>query len=163
MGMGGGNHFGTRGMNSGMDRERRSIDRLIPLDHLALFVNQDQVRNPKLSEVEAKGIDPETFRVLGVADGDMAGNALVKTEPGEQAERGGEPLLAMAALFLEGGKSRGRREVFGSSRSFSHMVKSIESHSVHSPGFRYCYTRGPQLSLLAGKGVVCLQGGDRII
>ena len=163
MGMGGGNHFGTRGMNSGMDRERSGIDRLIPLDHLALLINQDQVRNPNLSEVEAKGIDPETFRVFGVADGDMAGNALVKTEPGEQAERGGEPLLAVAALFLEGGKSRGRREVFRSSRSFGHVVESIESHSVHSAGFRYCYTRGRQRSLPAGKGVVCLQGGGWII
>src|SRR5438093_5417252 len=163
MGVGGGNHFGTRSMDTGMDRKRRGIDWLIPLDHLALFVNQDQVRNPNLSEVEAKGIDPETIRVLGVADGDMAGNALVKTEPGEQAERGGEPLLAVAALFLEGGKRRGRREVLRSSRSFGHAVKSIESHSVHSPGFRYCYTRGHKLSLPAGKGVVCLQGGGRII
>ena len=46
-------------------------------------------------------VDPEVIGVLGVARRDVAGDALVEAELPEQAERGGEALLAVQALFLD--------------------------------------------------------------
>ena len=49
----------------------------------------------------AERVDPEVVELLGVAGGDVAGDALVEAEPREQAERGGEALLAVQALVGE--------------------------------------------------------------
>ena len=73
-----------------------------------------------MPEVDAERIDPEAVGVLRVADGDVAGDAFVEPESGEQAERRRQALLAVAPLLLEGRESGRRREVFGSSGSFSH-------------------------------------------
>src|SRR5262249_52907766 len=42
--------------------------------------------------------------------GDVAGDALVKTEPGEEPEGPGQPPLAVAAFLLGGRKDRGARQ-----------------------------------------------------
>ena len=52
--------------------------------------------------MHSEGVDPEVVEPLGVAGGDVSGDALVESEPGEQPERGREPLLAMEALLLGG-------------------------------------------------------------
>ena len=47
------------------------------------------------------GIDPEVVEELGVAGGDVTGDALVEPEVPEQAEGGGEALFAVPALVLD--------------------------------------------------------------
>ena len=48
------------------------------------------------------GLTQKWSSVLGVAGGDVAGDALVEAELAEQPERGGQPLLAVQALLLDG-------------------------------------------------------------
>ena len=64
--------------------------------------------------------------MLGVARGDVAGDALVEPELAEQAERRGEALLAVQALLLDGvelreegevGKRCGHAEILGPRRT----------------------------------------------
>ena len=43
---------------------------------------------------------------LGVAHGDVPGDALAEAEPAEDAQRAGELLLAVQALVLDGGERR---------------------------------------------------------
>src|SRR5207302_9451324 len=62
-----------------------------------------------LAEVHAEGVDPEVVEPLGVAGGDVAGDAFVEAHLGEEAKAGGEALLAVQALLLdrvEGGRHR---------------------------------------------------------
>ena len=63
------------------------------------MVHQDQVGDADLSEVDAERVDPEPVRIAGIASGDVAGDAFVVSEPGEQAKRGSQALLAVAALL----------------------------------------------------------------
>ncbi len=70
------------------------------------MVHEDEVRRPDVAEVHAEGVHPEAVLALGVAGGDVAGHALVEPEPGEQPEAGGEALLAVLALLLDGGERR---------------------------------------------------------
>ena len=58
-------------------------------------------RDPDLLEAHAERVDPEVVEQLGVAGRDVAGDALVEAEAAEQPERGGEALLAVAALLLD--------------------------------------------------------------
>ena len=101
---------------------------VIALDDFALFVDQDQVGSADLREVHAEGIDPEPIGVLGIAHGDMAGDAFAESEAREQAECAGQMDFAMAALFFYGRESRGTFEVFDSSGSlsFSHKFKNTD-------------------------------------
>ena len=98
--MGGGHHVGAGRVDLGVDGERGRVDRPVALDHLAVVVDQDQVGDPDVAEVHAEGVDPEVVESLGVAGGDVAGHALVEAELREQAEGGGQPLLAVEALLL---------------------------------------------------------------
>ena len=56
----------------------------------------------------AERVDPEVVEPLGVARGDVAGDALVEAELAEQAEGGGEALLAVPPLLVDG-RERGQR------------------------------------------------------
>jgi hypothetical protein len=84
-----------------VDRERSLVDRGVALDHLAAVVDADQVVDADHLEVHPERVDPEPVRVLRVADGDVAGHALVEPEPPEQAERGGEALLQVESVLLD--------------------------------------------------------------
>ena len=57
-------------------------------------------------EAHPERVHPEVVEALGVAGGDVAGDALVEAEPPEEAEAGGEPLLAVQALLLDGRRTR---------------------------------------------------------
>ena len=59
----------------------------VALDDLALVVDEEQVGHPDVAEVHAERVDPEVVEQLGVAGGDVAGDALVEPELAEQAER----------------------------------------------------------------------------
>ena len=86
----------------------------LPSTTVARVVDADQVGDADVLEVHPERVDPEAVGVLGVADGDVTGDALVEAELAEQAERRGEPLLAVQALGLDGSKL-GRKARSGSS------------------------------------------------
>ena len=71
------------------------------LDDLALVVDQEQVAHPDLLEAHAERVHPEVVGQLGVAGGDVAGDALVEAEVAEEPEAGRQALLAVAALVLD--------------------------------------------------------------
>src|SRR2546425_737610 len=68
------------------------------------MIYQNQIGDANLAEVHAERVHPEMIEPLRIAGGDMAGDAFVKTEAGEQTKRGGEPLHAVTALFGGRGK-----------------------------------------------------------
>jgi len=109
---------GPRGVNPGMDRKGRAIDRPISFDHFALVVDQDQIGNANVPEVDTEGIYPETVGTLGVACGDVAGNSLVKPEPGEEAKGRGQAFFPVAAFLHRGREGWGYGQVRNPSRGF---------------------------------------------
>ena len=75
-----------------------------PSTTLPWWSTQDEVAGPDQPEAHAERVDPEQLGVLGVAPGQVAGDALVEAELVEQPEGGGHPLLEVGALLV------GRRE-----------------------------------------------------
>src|SRR5215467_11424951 len=116
MRMGGGDAIGARRMDGRMDRKRGPVHRVFAFDHFALAVDQDQVRNADLTEIHSEGVDPEMVVLFGVARGNVPGDAFVEPELGEEAEGGGQPLLAVQSLFLDRIESRWLRQVKWSGR-----------------------------------------------
>ncbi len=84
--MSGGVRVGSRGMDTRMDDEGRSVHRMVALDHVALVVAADQVRDIDLAEMDAERIDPERVEGLRVARGDVPRDPLVEAEFREQPE-----------------------------------------------------------------------------
>src|SRR5437870_3798894 len=107
MGVGSGNHVRPSGVDAGMNRKSGEIDFSMAFDDFAGVIHQNQVGGANPAEVQAKRIHPEMIEALGVACGDVAGDAFVKTEFGEEAKSASEALLAVAALF-GGGRKDGR-------------------------------------------------------
>ena len=103
----GGDNVGTRSVNTGVNGERSEIDFRLAFDNLAGVIHQNQVRYANPAEMQTEGIDPETIEALGIARGDVSGDAFVETIFGEEAKRGGQAFLAMATLF--GGRMECRR------------------------------------------------------
>ena len=95
-----GDDVGAGGVHLAVDHERRRVHRPVALDDLAVVVDEDEVLHPDLLEVHGERVDPEVVEQLGIAGRDVAGDALVEAELAEQAERRGQPLLAMPALVL---------------------------------------------------------------
>ena len=71
-------------------------------------VHEQNVPDPDLLEVHAERVDPEVVVELGVAGGDVPGRTLVEAEVPEQAEGGGEPLLAVPPLLFDAAELRER-------------------------------------------------------
>ena len=99
-------HIGTGGVDLAVDRKGRSIDDVIALDDLAVMVHEQQVRDADQAEVLAERVHPEVVAQLRVAGGDVPRRPLVISELRPEAERGGEPLLAVEALLLDGREHR---------------------------------------------------------
>ena len=104
--MRGRHHVGPGGVDLRVDDEGGQVERPGALDHLARVVDQHEVADPDLAEAHAERVDPEVVGALGVPGGDVAGGALVEAEPPEEAEGGGQALLAVAALLLHALESR---------------------------------------------------------
>ena len=98
VGVGGGDDVGPGGVDLGVDGEGRLVDGVVALDDGALVVDAHEVGHPDQAEVDTEGVQPEAVGELGVANGDVPGDALPEPEPPEQAERGGQSLLAVHAL-----------------------------------------------------------------
>ena len=54
-----------------------------------------------MAERHPERVHPEVVEALGVARGDVTGDALLEAELPEDAEAGGEALLAVLALLLQ--------------------------------------------------------------
>ncbi len=100
--VGGSHHVGTRLVQRRVDREGGGVDPAVTLDDLALRVHEDEVRHRDVTEGHAERVHPEVVEALGVARGDVPGDALLEPELGEETETGGEALLAVLALLLGG-------------------------------------------------------------
>ena len=72
-------------------------------------------------EMHSEWVDPEMVRTLGIARGDVAGHAFVKSKLGEEAEGGGKTLLAVAAFFLWSGELWNRRNLEDIGRCSAHI------------------------------------------
>jgi len=87
-----------------VDHERSAIHRVLTEDDVAIVVDQDQVADFGMSEADREWIHPEVLGELGVAHSDVPGHAFAEADSAEDSQRAGELLLAMQALFLDGGK-----------------------------------------------------------
>ena len=85
-------------MDRGVDDERRSVERPISVDDLALVVHEEEILHLDLLEIDAERIDPEVVQVLRVASGDVAGRTLVEPKMSEESHGCGKSLLAVASL-----------------------------------------------------------------
>ena len=104
--VGGGDDVGPGLVDRRVDHERGPVDRLAAVDDVAVVVDEDQVADAHVAEAEAERVDPEVVGELGVAHGDVAGDALAEAEAAEDAQRAGELLLAVEALLLDGVERR---------------------------------------------------------
>ena len=85
------------GVDRGVDDESRLVDRVVPLDDVAVVVDQDQVGELDLREVDRHRIGPVELRVLGIANRQVAGEAEVEPPLGEGPAGGDEMPLAVVA------------------------------------------------------------------
>jgi len=81
----------------------------VAFHNLAGMIHENQVGDTNSTEVQAERVHPETVGPLGIARSDVAGDAFVEAELGEEAKGSGEALLAMTALFGGRGKNRWTR------------------------------------------------------
>ncbi len=87
-----------------------------------------------VAEVHAERIHPEVVEPLGVPGGDVAGHPLVEPELREQAERGGQALLAVEALVGGIVERHPGRQLHG----FGHGVLLVLAGSCRRPRSRRC-------------------------
>ena len=73
------------------------VDRVVPLDDVAVMVDEDQAGELDLREVDRHRIGPVELRVLGIADREMPGEAEVESPLGEGPAGGDEMPLAVVA------------------------------------------------------------------
>jgi hypothetical protein len=78
------------------------IDGPIAFDYISLFVDEDQIGNPDVSEMHTKRVDPEMVMQLRITRRNMTGHAFAETELGEQPKCRSQALLAMQPLFRHG-------------------------------------------------------------
>ena len=85
-------------MPMGQD-EARPVHGVIPFDHLARMVHQDQVRKRNPVEVHRHRVGPVEFGMLRIPDRQMPGKAEVELQLGERATGRDQSLLAVEAQF----------------------------------------------------------------
>jgi hypothetical protein len=98
--VGRGHHVGAGVVDPRVDGEGGPVHRPGALDDVAVVVAEDEVRRLDLLEAHPERVDPEVVEALGVAGGDVAGDALVEPEPAEDPEGRRQPPLAVLALLL---------------------------------------------------------------
>src|SRR5215469_676155 len=73
------------------------------------MIDQDEIRGTNPAKVQTERIYPKTIKLLGIARGDVAGDAFVEAKFCKEPERGSKTFLAVAALFRgcgEDGRAR---------------------------------------------------------
>lgn len=106
MGMRGGHDVRAGSVNAGMNGKGCKIDFRVAFDHFAGVIDQNQVGGANLAEMQTEGIHPKMIDAFGIARGDVAGDAFVKTKFGKETKSGGEAFLAMTAFFGRSGEDR---------------------------------------------------------
>ncbi len=104
--MSGGHDIRACGVDLRVNRECRSIHRILSFHHLASVIHQNQIGDANLAEMHAEGIDPKMIEPFRVAGRDVAGHSFVESEARKKAERAGQALLAMQALFGQSAELR---------------------------------------------------------
>ena len=104
MGVSGRHDIRAGSVDPGVNGESCAVDRMLPFHHLAMVVYQNQIGDTNLAKVHAERIDPEMIETLGVAGGNVSGDAFIKSEAREQAEGAGQALFAVLALFGDSSK-----------------------------------------------------------
>src|SRR5258708_38656104 len=99
-------HVGPGEVHLRVDAEGSTVHWLVALDHVALVIDQDQVRDLDLAEVHSERIDPEPVMMLGVARREVAVDTLGAPQSPEATKRPGGLLLA-ADAFQSAGVARG--------------------------------------------------------
>ncbi len=94
-------HVGTGRVHLRVDRERGPVDHRVAFDDVTAVVDADEVGDADVLEVHPERVEPEAVEVLGIAHGDVAGDALVEPELAEQAERCRQALFAVEALLVD--------------------------------------------------------------
>lgn len=102
-----GDNVGARGVNARVNGKRGEIDFGVAFDNRAGVIHQNQIGNPNPAEVQTEGIDPKTIKPLGIARGNVAGDAFIKTKFSEEPKGSSEAFFAMTALL--GGRSKNGR------------------------------------------------------
>src|SRR5574339_646817 len=100
-----------------MDGEGSRIDGIVSLNDFALVIDENQIRDPDLTEVDPEWIDPEMVRFFGIARGDVSRHSLIETEPGKQSKRRSQSLFMMQTLLLDARENRRLRKFERSVRS----------------------------------------------
>jgi hypothetical protein len=89
-----------------------------------------------VAEAHRERVHPEQLGELGVAHGDVAGDALAEADPAEDAQCAGELLLAMQALLLDRGEGGGSSRLTGLGvSSIPSIVRSSRSVAVMSAAY----------------------------
>src|SRR5882724_12256022 len=91
-------------MNSGVNGEGRSVDRVLPFYNFAVVIDQNQVGGANLPEVHTERVDPKMIEAFGVAGGDVAGNPFIESKSRKQPKGARQALLAILALLRQSGK-----------------------------------------------------------
>jgi len=99
--MGSTDDVGPRRVHLRVDGERSGVERPVALDDRPVVADQEKVTDLDVAEVHAERIHPEVIRALGIASGDVSGDALVEAEPTEETERGRQVLLAMQSFLFD--------------------------------------------------------------
>lgn len=117
-----------------MDRECGLVQRPRADRGFAAGIHEQQVGHLDLREMHAERVHPEVIGQLRIARGDVAGEARRETEAREQAERGREPLLPVAAFGGDVGARRGRVEPEMLARRFGEFEARCGTHGRGQDG-----------------------------
>ena len=136
---------GTRRVQRGVDGERGGVHAAVALDDLALRVHEEQVGHADVAEAHAERVHPEVVEPLGVTGGDVPGDALLEAELAEEPEPGGQALLAVLALLLDGVELRQVPAFVAAGRSAIGWPcrSSVERRSSRVPSRRDGRSRAP--------------------
>ena len=127
VGVGGGDHVGAGGVDLGVDGEGGLVERPSrPRRPRPSWSTRRRSEARIVLKCMPERVDPEVVGVLGVAGGDVAGHALVEAELAEEPERGGEALLAVQALVLDGRAARERERLGGGVSGDGHAGNATE-------------------------------------
>jgi len=85
-----------------VDHERSLVEKpvLTAIEHVAFFVDKDEVRFVDQAEGVTEWVNPETVVVHGVADRDVACYSFVESIFAKDAEGGGQAAFEVFALFI---------------------------------------------------------------
>ena len=92
---------GTSLVYGSVDDEGGPVHRCVAHDHVALVVDEDQIRDSHVAEAHPERVDPEPVRELRVARSHVAGDAFAEAQASKKAQGGGQLRLSLDPLGLD--------------------------------------------------------------